>query len=238
MPTFCIVVPCYNEASRLDRQAFLSFAEEHPEVFLLFVNDGSQDATRQVLQSMSAECRQVEHLDLPANVGKAEAVRQGFLKALTGKYDWIGYLDADLATPLSEWWRLARITRENHWETGFASRVLLLGSQIRRLWLRHYLGRIFATVVSLMTRIAVYDTQCGAKVFSAGVAGELFENPFISPWFFDVEILYRIKKKGTGLEKTGEIPLQIWIERKGSRLKIRDFLRVPVELWRMWKVYH
>ncbi len=238
MPTYCIVIPCYNEASRLDRRAFLSFVEDRPEVRLLFVNDGSRDATPEVLQSLSAESRQVEHLDLPENVGKAEAVRQGFLKALSGGYDWIGYLDADLATPLSEWWRLARITRENQWETGFASRVLLLGSEIQRIWLRHYLGRIFATVVSLMTRIAVYDTQCGAKVFSARVAGEVFEKPFISPWFFDVEILYRIKNKGFGLEKTGEVPLRIWIERKGSRLKIRDFLRAPLELWRMWRVYH
>jgi len=238
MPTYCIIVPCYNEASRLDRQSFLSFVGDRPNVHLLFVNDGSQDATLEVLQSLSAASHQVEHLDLPENAGKAEAVRQGMLKALASEFDWMGYLDADLATPLPEWWRLARLTQENGWEAGFASRVLLMGSKIRRIWIRHYLGRIFATVVSLMTGIAVYDTQCGAKVFSARAAAELFDQPFISPWFFDVEILYRIKNKRTVLDKTGEIPLQEWVEKKGSRLKMWDFLRVPLELWRMWRVYH
>ena len=76
-----IVIPCYNEASRLKKEVFLSFFETNDEVDFLFVNDGSSDDTLARLQEFSAESPRVHYLDLQSNGGKAEAVRQGMIYA-------------------------------------------------------------------------------------------------------------------------------------------------------------
>src|SRR5262245_6982873 len=78
-----IVVPCYNEAQRLDVEAFRSFVAEDLKRQLLFVDDGSEDETAEVLVSLCARLPEQMHiLRLEANRGKAEAVRRGLLRAL------------------------------------------------------------------------------------------------------------------------------------------------------------
>ena len=105
------------------------------------------------------------YVDLPVNVGKAEAVRTGLLRCLADGAEITGYFDADLATPPEEMIRLVRTLQEREATVALAARVALLGTRIERSHLRHYLGRVFATIASLILRIRVYDTQCGAKAF-------------------------------------------------------------------------
>src|SRR5437762_2862299 len=74
----------------------------------------------------------------------------------------------------------------------FVDRVKLLGRNIQRSLIRHYCGRVFATVASLALGVDVYDTQCGAKIFRATPEmRQIFATPFRSQWIFDVEILSR-----------------------------------------------
>ena len=72
-----IVIPCYNEANRLNKDAFLSFVLNNEDIEFLFVNDGSTDDTLSMLQTFSTENNKIHYLDLAKNGGKAEAVRQG-----------------------------------------------------------------------------------------------------------------------------------------------------------------
>ena len=106
---------------------------------------------------------------LPANRGKGEAVRLGLRAALAGGHDVVGYYDADLATPPAE---MARLVEELRGDPArvmvIGSRVALLGHDIERSAVRHYLGRLYATAASVVLRLPVYDTQCGAKVVRAG----------------------------------------------------------------------
>jgi glycosyltransferase involved in cell wall biosynthesis len=103
LPHSIVVVPCYNEALRLNVRAFTQFRLSGNWVEFLFVNDGSEDATLETLQQ--ARCGSPDTIrvrDQQPNQGKAEAVRTGMLEALATGADFVGYWDADLATPLSE----------------------------------------------------------------------------------------------------------------------------------------
>lgn len=179
MSTLCLVVPCFNEAARLDAARFAAFAARHPTVRFLFVDDGSTDETLQRLQALRVEDpARFSVLRMPENRGKAEAVRRGMLHALAGPSTYVGFWDADLATPLDEIPAFVGALEDNPAvRVVLGSRVRLLGRSVDRQTLRHYLGRVFATAASLTLGLPVYDTQCGAKLFRNGEAVRAFRQP-------------------------------------------------------------
>jgi glycosyltransferase involved in cell wall biosynthesis len=243
-PRLVLVVPCYIEASRLVSAAFLDFLRPRPWVALLFVDDGSRDGTVDVLSALEASCPgQVRVLRLSAHSGKAEAVRLGILEAARSRPEYVGFWDADLATPLEaldDFLALAR--KRPDLDLVLGSRVNLMGRDIRRSSARHYVSRVFATAASLALDLPVYDTQCGAKVFRATdeVVG-LFAERFRSAWIFDVEILERylaLKVRDGGPPRRAaiyELALPAWHEVPGSKLRVWDFLRSFVEVFGIWR---
>jgi glycosyltransferase involved in cell wall biosynthesis len=233
-----LVVPCYNEAKRLDGEAFLAFLAREPSVDACFVDDGSGDATFALLRELEGRAPgRIGVLRLETNRGKAEAVRAGILH-VAGGYDTVGFMDADLATPLEEMLRLVETRAREDAPAVIGSRVRRLGVRIDRKPLRHYTGRLFAAIVSLLFRLNSYDTQCGAKVFDTRVARAIFADPFLSRWLFDVELLLRLRwLPGGELERAREVPLDAWYERSGSKIKPSYLFRVPVELFRIWRKY-
>ena len=238
----CLIIPCHNEARRLDRTAFEELIRSTRYVELMMVDDGSVDGTADIGRELEATFPDRLHcLSLPSNQGKAEAVRAGVQAALAlNRFDVVGFCDADLATPLSEMVRLTEVLDERDADMVFGCRLLRLGADIHRSKARHYLGRVFATVVSSMLDLPVYDTQCGAKVFRAPIACELFAAEFSSRWLFDVELLARYLHsygRESALSKVIEAPLNVWIDHPGSKLALRDFLIAPFELWRIRRRY-
>jgi glycosyltransferase involved in cell wall biosynthesis len=242
----CLILPCFNEAHRLDLQQFRDFLDTAESTRILFVDDGSTDRTVSVLEEI---CRGKEDgagiLANPRNLGKAEAVRLGILHALD-RFDpeMIGYWDADLATPLDTVARFVYVLdNQPGLEMIFGSRVKLLGRHIERRPMRHYLGRIFATVVSEMLRLPIYDTQCGAKLFRVSRStGRVYAEPFLSKWVFDVEIIARYLKLFGGrteeLEKViYEYPLETWIDIEGSKVRPQDFITALADIARIKRKY-
>jgi glycosyltransferase involved in cell wall biosynthesis len=234
-----IVIPCYNEALRIDAGKFREFSREHPHHRLLFVNDGSTDGTLEVLDDLCrSDLGRLAICDLPENVGKAEAVRQGLLRAFEADPDYVGYWDADLSTPLDAILTFCSVLDSRpDIEMVFGARISLLGRSVKRDLLRHYLGRVFATAASLALGIGFYDTQCGAKVFRAThEIKSLFQGPFSTRWIFDVEIVARLvaTRRETDRPRVGEIvyefPLHEWRDVAGSKVKPRDFVRAFFEL--------
>jgi len=241
-----VVIPCYNEETRLDAQAFLSFVRAVPGVRFLFVNDGSTDGTLSHLERLCQKAPERFGVwDLAHNVGKAEAVRQGVIRVLRGDAEFFGYWDADLATPLCVIPQFLRTLEENpHFEMILGSRVRLLGRPIRRRPLRHYLGRLFAAAASIVLRLPVYDTQCGAKLFRATPRiGRLFESPFHTNWTFDVELLARFLQADSAAERESavqalyEFPLPEWRDIAGSKVRPADFLKAALELLEIHRTY-
>jgi dolichyl-phosphate beta-glucosyltransferase len=238
-PRPVLVVPCFDEAARLDGAAFLSLVAGG-RLELSFVDDGSTDGTFALLSELaSAAPGLVSVLRLAENQGKAEAVRRGLLEALGRGAPIVGYADADLSTPTSELSRLLQEVSTGSASVVLGSRVGLLGSRIDRSLPRHYLGRVFATAASSVLGIPVYDTQCGAKFFRATTAlRAALAQPFASRWAFDVELLGRLligTPRAAPLEEEDfvEVPLREWRDVTGSKLGALGMARAGVDLMRI-----
>jgi glycosyltransferase involved in cell wall biosynthesis len=239
-PCVAWVVPCFNEAERLDQTAFAALVHASAPAQLVLVDDGSSDQTLAVLRALARQVgASTEIVALPKNRGKAEAVRQGLRRALDGEAKIVSYIDADLATPPDELARLATLVRNGHYDLLMGSRVQLLGRTIERSHLRHYLGRVFATAASLSLRLPVYDTQCGAKLFRRTPAlVAALAQPFTSHWAFDVELIGRLLHPPIGVlpiavEHIREEPLLAWTDVPGSKLRPAAALRSGIDLLRL-----
>lgn len=241
-----LVVPCFDEEARLRAEPWRAALAADPDLGLLFVDDGSRDGTAARLAALAAEDpRRIRMLALAANGGKGEAVRRGMLDALRREPRYVGYWDADLATPLAAaaTLRLALAERPTL-VLAMGSRIQRLGSAIRRSALRHYAGRVIATFASRTLGLPVYDTQCGAKLFRATpLLADLFARPFLSRWLFDVEVLARIEEAAArgavapALASVEEVPLLAWTDEPGSKVKAWDFARALRDLRRIRRAY-
>lgn len=234
-----VVVPCYNEEKRLPADAFRKFAMPGVQIDYLFVNDGSTDGTARVLDGLQNEdASRFTVLTLEQNSGKAEAVRRGMLAAIDRAPDLAAFWDADLATPLDELPLFVDIfnTRPEI-EMVFASRVRLLGRNVRRKPVRHYIGRFGSTLISQSLGVQMYDTQCGAKMYRVNNGlREIFSTPFVSKWIFDAEIIARfIRQRGreAAVPAMYELPIREWRDVHGSKVKSRDFVRAFTDLWKI-----
>jgi glycosyltransferase involved in cell wall biosynthesis len=199
-------------------------------VTLLFVDDCSTDMTGLRIQSIKSKWpSSVEVISQIMNYGKGESVRVGMLKAMNMGNHYVGFMDADFAVPPEEVIRFLNEVNNLDGKLVFlGSRVKLLGSQISRTFKRHFFGRVFATLASFITRIQIYDSQCGLKVFTVNSNLKLsLETPFRTRWLFDLELLQRINNQqigNVGSEKIQEIaveiPLRQWDEVSGTKFSL------------------
>lgn len=230
-----VVVPCFNEASRWQTEYWSELTSD-ADVTWVFVNDGSKDSTAQLLDEI---CKLKSHcsvLHLQRNLGKALAVRMGFLHLFAmRRFDVVSFMDADGAFAGEEFARLLRCAEEKlqvgEWDSVWTSRVALAGRDIQRSLLRHYLGRLVATFVSIGTDSLPYDTQSGLKFFA--VSDDLircFEAPFLTRWLFDLELINRWRTIVHRPMQIWEEPLMSWKEVEGSRVTRGEFVRIAREL--------
>src|ERR1051325_237645 len=239
-----LVVPCYNEERRLPVDELRRYAANGARVEFLLVNDGSRDGTLRLIESLQGEDpARFSVLNLERNRGKAEAVRLGIVAAMERKPDFVGFWDADLATPLSELQDFLDVFASRpEIEMVFAARVRLLGRSISRNPSRHYFGRVGATLISSSLGLAVYDTQCGAKLFRVSEPmREIFGQPFLSRWIFDVEVIARfVRQRGRDAAARAiyELPIKAWHDVKGSKVKSTDFIRALRDLWKIHRAYN
>ena len=245
-PKVTIVVPCFNEESRFQSEEILAFVKTRHWLQFILIDDGSTDNTKETLMRTAAEGGgRISAVILEQNVGKAEAVRQGMVQALRSDAEHVGFWDADLATPLSDIDRFAKVLRERpDIDIVIGSRVQLLGRDIRRNKARHLFGRIAATAASNVLGLNVYDTQCGAKLFrSSPLMQDLMNTRFITRWIFDVELLARwtnaLRDQGVSRpeDKIVEIPLECWVDVAGSKLRPKDMALAPLELAKIYWRY-
>lgn len=237
-----IVIPCYNEATRLQLDKFQQFIDQQADFRLCFVNDGSRDNTLEVLQSFQqANPHQVDVYDMPQNGGKAEAVRAGMLYLVEERQvQTVGFMDADLSTSFEDYFELTRSLTSNYQKLVFGSRKLLKNNNIDRSLFRSIASGIVGVLIHSILRLPIQDTQCGAKVFTSDLARDCFRESFVTRWLFDVELFIRAKKqygRNEVMNKIQEQPLSGWMDVEGSKLTLKDSLMIPAQLMKIFVNY-
>lgn len=173
-------------------------------------------------------------LPLPPGTPAGEVIRQGLRLALTRSSDIVGHVAGDFATPPTEIVRLRDILATRAAAMVMGTRVAMLGYDIRRSVVRHYLGRVFAMLASSALHLTVYDTQCPAKLFRATPAlAAALEAPFVSTVAFDVELLGRLLAEGLSAKEIVEVPLKSWDGTRARSAGPRDFATALRDLRRI-----
>lgn len=220
-----LVVPCFRESGRI--VAFLKELKAElcgdESVRVLVVDDGSGEDEARCLKMVVDSARLswpglLPMLPLVPNRGKGGAVYAGW--ATRRNEQWLAFVDADGSCPAREVKRLLSMRGQG---ALFGSRVKMLGRSIKRHWHRHLMGRVFATMVSEMLRIEVYDSQCGMKLVPRNDYERVESRLTLHGFAFDVELL-------TALLDTGcpviEVPVD-WHETPGGKVHLlRDSLRM------------
>jgi len=234
-----LVIPCFRESTRLPLfLAELCLAMDAlGGVTVLAVDDGS-GAAEAAATSAAIEALRPRHpclvplLELPENRGKGGAVYAGWDKA-AAETEWLGLVDADGSCSAAETTRLIQLARSapvSSQSALFASRVKLLGRTVERQFKRHLLGRVYATLVSELLNIPVYDSQCGLKLVPRAAYTTVKPHLRIHGFAFDVELMAALLDSGTAVE---EIPID-WHEEPGGKVHLlRDSWRMARDVWRI-----
>ncbi len=237
-----VVIPCYNEEERLLSTEFLNFIDKNSGYHLCFVNDGSKDNTLEVLNDLRKGRENfITVYDCEKNGGKAEAVRLGMLHmAKHEDLDYIGFLDADLSTDLVDFDDLVSTIENSDFKIVSGSRISRMGANITKESARKIISMTINFFIRKILSMDFKDTQCGAKIFRKDVIETSFGEKFVTKWIFDVEIFKRVTAV-YGIEKAKsficEQPLKRWIHADGSKLSMKDSVKIVFQLAQIAWVY-
>ena len=237
-----VVIPCYNEEERLLSNEFTDYINKNSGYHLCFVNDGSKDKTLEVLKKLQKGREEfVTIYDCEKNGGKAEAVRLGMLHmAKKEDLDYIGFLDADLSTDLADFDDLVKTIEHSDFKIVSGSRIARMGADITKESARKIISLTINFIIRKILSMDFKDTQCGAKIFHKDVINIAFKKEFVTQWIFDVEIFKRMTQY-YGLKKVKtmlcEQPLKRWIHADGSKLSMKDSVKIVGQLAQIAWVY-
>ena len=211
-----VVIPAYNEESRLPKTLLSVYEYLHARQLsyeIIVVDDGSSDETSTVVKQFVCLTNSVKLISYPQNRGKGFAVRSGIL-ASKGRL--VLFNDADGATPIAELERLETAI-SNGAQVAIGSRAMVSrDAEVKTVWYRKFIGRIFNALVNLLILPGIADTQCGFKLFTRRAALFLFGRQRAERFSFDVEILYLARR--TGL-RIAEVPIN-WTNVPGSKVDL------------------
>ncbi|MGV0947306.1 glycosyltransferase [Empedobacter falsenii] len=236
MSKLAIIIPCYNEEFRLNfNEIDLLLNQANIDVY--FANDGSKDNTVKKINQYIQNKPNTFLFDYKKNEGKAFTIYKSLVSLYEqNKYTYIGYLDADFSTKSVDFLSMYNYLQNSPKEFILASRIMLLNSNIKRKKYRHYIGRIILTIINIKYKLGIYDTQCGAKIFSQNILNEVLKTPFQTAWLFDAEVFIRLKKSNL-LTNGVEFPITNWEDVAGSKLKLTDGFEILKEINTLYKNY-
>ena len=230
MPKYSIIIPAYNESTRLpatlDRVVEYTSAERW-DAEIIVVNDGSRDRTAELVRDYAQNNPCLRLIENPGNRGKGYSVRNGMLHAVG---DVLLFTDADLSAPIEEAPKLFAAISSGA-DIAIGSRWLRPELQThRQSLLRQFYGRAFNLTLRIILGLNFKDTQCGFKAFTRSAAQTIFPQQQIERWGFDPELLYLARKSRLKVVEVGVA----WAHAAGTRISpLRDGLRMFGEVLRI-----
>jgi dolichyl-phosphate beta-glucosyltransferase len=228
-PFLSVIIPAYNEAKRLpltliDVDRHLSQTDYSSEVIV--VNDGSHDATYEVVSKFLPLIKNLRIIDNKENHGKGSVVRQGMLEA---KGTLRLFMDADNSTSVNQFNNMLPYFKEGY-DVVIGSRDIK-GAELvpPQPFYKRILGNIGNLIIQALLLPGLWDTQCGFKCFSEEVADKVFSAMKINRWGFDVEALALAKRMGYRIK---EIPVR-WVNSTMSHVKLSGYLS---SLWDVLRI--
>jgi glycosyltransferase involved in cell wall biosynthesis len=227
-PLLSIVFPAYNEERRLPQTlaqtlAFLESQAYPSEVVV--VENGSQDKTLAIAQEFARE-HPTLHVFSETQRGKGRAVQRGMLAA-RGEYRF--FCDVDLSMPITEVNRFIPPAM-NGADIAIGSREAPGAVRYHEPAYRHFVGRVFNTMVRLAALPGLNDTQCGFKCFRGCVVEDIFPCMTMMGWSFDVELLFIARRRGY---RTVEVAIP-WYFNPDSKVRVlKDSTRMALDILSM-----
>jgi glycosyltransferase involved in cell wall biosynthesis len=226
-PKYSIVIPAFNESARIPatlKSVVTCIRERCWDAEVIVVNDGSSDATAELVRDFARNAPEVRLLENPGNRGKGYSVRSGLLQALG---EVVMFTDADLSAPIEEAEGLFAAIAQGA-DIAIGSRWLETSRQTHRQPLyRQFFGRCFNAVVRTVMGLRFADTQCGFKAFTRAAAQTVFQLQTIERWGFDPEILFIALKRGYRIV---EVPVS-WHHDARTRMSyLKDGMKMLEEI--------
>src|SRR3989338_5096395 len=218
-----IVIPAYNEEKRIGKtlEAYSDYfetlrKEKKLEYEILIVINNTEDRTEEIVKKFVRKNNRIRYLNFKKG-GKGFAVMEGFKDALKRKNNIIGFVDADMATPPEECWKLISSIRDCG---GVIASRYIKGAKVfpKQSIQRIIASRIYNALIRTLLMIPYRDTQCGAKMFRRNAIELTLPCMSMSKWAFDIDLLYNIKKRGF---KIREIPT-IWSDKNYSKINFLE----------------
>lgn len=224
-PLLSVIIPAYNEAERLphtllDIDKRLEGKEYSYEILVL--NDGSRDATADVVRRMAKTVKNLNLVDNIENQGKGGVVKQGMLLA-RGKYRL--FTDADNSTTIDHFEKMLPYFEEGY-HVVIGSRAMK-GSTLHpsQPFYRQILGKVSNLIIQATNVPGIWDTQCGFKAVTEEAAEAIFNRTKVTGWGFDIEMLALARTLGYRIK---EVPVN-WVNDTASHVKLSAYLKTFVE---------
>lgn len=211
-----IIIPCYNEERRLEKNLNLKLNYLKNQKYsweVVLVNDGSTDNTKKIIDNFISLNKKygIKLVDVKINQGKGNAVKEGMINSFG---DYRLFTDLDNSTPMRELEKL--LSYKDKFDIIIASRYLK-ESKIaeKQSFIRRIISRGGNLYIKLLLGLNFQDTQCGFKLFNKESACKIFPKCLISRWGFDLEVLTLAQKLNY---KIKEVPIS-WSDVGDSKLR-------------------
>ena len=199
---------------------------------LVFVDDGSNDGTTEIVESYGSTNPHVILLKLPSRIGKGGSIAQTILTQTLK--DCVAFMDVDLSADPSELEKL--LPYIENYEVVIGSRILRDGlKQVKRPFYREFLSNSYSKIFRLLFRIPIYDPQCGFKIFRGSVTRRLFRDIITVGFAFDTELIVTAYAQGLRIK---EVPIN-WTHGEFSKINIlHEVQAMGTDLFSIWYQFH